>query len=219
MLNKYIKTGHRVELSFKEDAAYRKKLVTAVEAVLDFNRVLVLMPMSGGTMVRLPIRNDYEARFYTNLSIMRYDCAVMEHTNVEGIYLTMIRLLSAGDKVQLRSFFRFTNSLTFRYSVLKEGEEFDEQPEMYEGLLVDLSAGGIRFVANEKLEVRTEIHAILILNGEYIMALGRILEQLESRHAAYKYQYRVQFLALPDMDREKIVRYINDQQYKSLRMR
>ena len=217
MVSKHIKTGNRVEISYIRDGAERQKWVTVVEAVIDRERVIVLMPMSGGELVRLPAGGRFEARFYTDLNILLYECEVVGNGNIEGTYFTTLKLLTEGERIQLRNYYRFFGTLDFKFSVLKEITSFDEEPTMYNGVAVDLSGGGMRFVSPKRLAPNTDIHAVLPLSEEYIMALGQILDRVKAVNADRQFQYRVKFLALPDVDREKIVRHINEQQYKALR--
>ena len=134
MVSKHIRTGNRVEIAFVRNGDERQKWVTVVEAVLDRERVLVLMPMIAGELVKLPAGGRYEVRFYTDLNILRYDCEIVGHGNIEGTYLTTLRLTSEGERVQLRNYFRFFGTLDFRFSVLKEITSFDEEPVMYDGI-------------------------------------------------------------------------------------
>ena len=212
---KHVKTGDRVEIGFKsEKDASRRKLSTIVEAVLSSKEVLIMMPISAGTMIKLPLDRDLEARFYTGSSVIMYDVTAIEHPVIDGSYLTKLRLDSRGERVQLRDFYRITSAIDFNFS-LAQDQFAEEELTLYKAITKDFSAGGMSFATDLELEDKTELYANFILDGEYIVILGRAMGRQKSA-GAYKYQYRCQFLALPDADQEKIVKYINNQQFKTL---
>ena len=213
---KRIKTGDRVELGFKDkDGEGRRKLPTVVEAALNDKEILVMMPISAGTMVKLPLDKEFEARFYTGSSVVIYDVTILEHPIIDGLYLTKLRLDSPGEKIQLRDFYRINAAIEFTFSVAKEQLEGGDLV-LYKGLTKDFSAGGMSFVSDESLDDKTEIYANFVLDGEYIVVLGRAMGRQRTGSGSFKYLYRCQFLAVPDMDQEKIVKFINNQQFKSL---
>lgn len=215
MINR-IKTGDRVELGFKsEDDEGRRKLATLVEAVLFDSEVLVLMPISAGTMVRLPLNRSFEARFYTGTSVYVFDVTILEHPVIDGQYLTKLRLDSEGEKIQLRDFYRINSSIEFNFSIA-QAQLVEEELRLFKAVTKDFSAGGMSFVTDIDLPDGTEIYSNFVLDGEYIVVLGRAMGKQKATGASYKYLYRCQFLALPDVDQEKIVKYINNQQFKSI---
>jgi len=222
---KHIKTGNRVEISFEDttNPDKRRKLSTLVEAVLmNKNQVSVLMPMAGPAekkvKVRLPVGSGYELQFFTDLSIYRFDGAVVEHLILNGEHLTILRLNSAGEKVQLRDFFRHNSAIQFRFNLVDDQLGDIDEIEMHQGVTRDLSGGGMSFLSDVLLKDGIEIYANFVLGGEYITLLGKVLGRSEMPSGAYKYQYRTMFLAVPEAEQEKIIKFIHNQQYnKSLR--
>lgn len=214
-----IKMGDRVEISFKgtKDENLRK-LATSVEAVFSNNgEVLVLMPISAGTMVKLPMDKDFEVRFYTGASVIVYDAKIIGHPVIDGLHLTKLRLTSEGERIQLRDYYRIDNTLEFYFSVggaqlLREDAEF----KLYKAVTKDLSAGGMSFVTDKELLDDTEIYANFVLGEDYVVVLARAMGKQDAGKGPYKYLYRSQFLAMPASDQEKIMKYINKQQYKTM---
>lgn len=214
-LIKSVKTGDRAEIGFKGSDGDRRRLATIVEAVIG-KEVLILMPMSVGAMVKLPINSGFEARFYTGTSVIVYDVTILEHPIIDGIYLTRLRLDSAGEKIQLRDFYRMNSAIEFSFSLAKEQLDGNDDLKLYKALTKDLSGGGMSFVTDLEMEDKTEIYANFVLDGEYIVVLGRAMGKQKAENAAYAYLYRCQFLAMPDLEQEKIVQFINNQQFKTL---
>ena len=219
MINR-VKTGDRAEIGFKDTegkggANSRRRLSTVVEAVLPNREVLILMPISAGTMVRLPMKKEFEARFYSESSVYVFDVTILDHPIIDGQYLTKLRLNSAGERVQLRDFYRINSAIEFNFSIAKDQLNEDGELTLHKAITKDLSGGGMSFVSDASLEDKTEIYANFVLDGEYIVVLGRAMGRQEAK-GLYRYQYRCQFLAMPDMDQEKVVQFINNQQYKSI---
>jgi len=215
-----VKTGDRAEIGFKDTegkggANSRRRLSTVVEAVLPNREVLILMPISAGTMVRLPMKKEFEARFYSESSVYVFDVTILDHPIIDGQYLTKLRLNSAGERVQLRDFYRINSAIEFNFSIAKDQLNEDGELTLHKAITKDLSGGGMSFVSDASLEDKTEIYANFVLDGEYIVVLGRAMGRQEAK-GLYRYQYRCQFLAMPDMDQEKVVQFINNQQYKSI---
>ena len=213
---KSIKTGDRVEIGLKgEKTEGRRKLATLVEAVLNNKEILILMPISAGTMVKLPSDRKFEARFYTGGSVTLFDVSILDHPIIDGMYLTKLQIESEGERVQLRDFYRITSSIEFNFTLAADQFK-EEELTPYKAITKDLSGGGTSFVTDLAMEDDTEIYANFVLDGEYIVVLGKVRGKQKAEGAAYKFLYRCQFLALPDMDQEKIVQYINNQQFKSI---
>jgi len=211
-----IKTGARVELSFKGGGeTERRKLATVVEAVLGKKEVLVMMPISGGAMIKLPANRVMEARFYTESSLYLYDVTVTDHPIIDGIYLTKLQLESAGKKVQLRDYYRISSALKFNFSVVGE-EPGEEGVKIYSAVTKDFSGGGMSFVSTLELEEGAEIYANLVLDSEYLVVLTKVRGRQKTDNPPRSYIYRCQFIAVPDSDQEKIIQYINNQQFKEI---
>ena len=214
MINR-IKTGDRVEIGFKSDQdVERRRLTTVVEAAFANGEVLVLMPMSAGAMVRLPSFENFEARFYTGPSVLVYDVAVVDHPIIDGMYLTRLRLASEGERIQLRDFYRITSNFRFNFS-LAEPPHGETQFKLYEAMTKDLSAGGMNFETDVDLHEGAQIFANFVFDGELLVVIVRALGKQDSP-GRYKYQYRSQFLSLSNTDQEKIMKFINKEQYKAI---
>ena len=211
-----IKTGDRVDINISGIGGETLKRVSSiVEAVLKNTEVLILTPMSGGAVLELPPGSKYEARFYTGSNVFLFDVSVSETLIIEGQYITILNLVSEGKRIQLRDFFRININLRFNFSRVEDHLNSDEYV-LYEAITKDLSGGGISFLTDAELAEGTEIYANLVLDEEYIVGFGRVGGMQKAYSGKYKYLYRCQFLAMPDAQLEKIVRFVNKQQLKSV---
>jgi c-di-GMP-binding flagellar brake protein YcgR len=90
------------------------------------------------------------------------------------------------------------------------------KPEMHEGMANDLSAGGVCFVSNHEMEINSRVKCVLPI-GDDFFTLGIVMHRQNMRDAIYKYQYRVMFMDLTALEKDKIVKYIFAEQRKVLR--
>ena len=219
MLIKHVKVGDRVEIGFKNDKGEeRRKLATVVEAVVNNDReVLVIMPMSGGTMIKLPLNRQYEAKFYAGSSVFVFDVTIMEHPIIEGVFLTRLRLDSRGQKVQVRDFYRIRTFVDFTFTIASDIIEVDELPIMNTATTKDLSAGGMSFITDCDLEEGAEIYTNFILDGEYIVLLGKTWGKQLAVNANKKFLYRCKFVAAPEVERGKVAKFVYNQQFKNIK--
>ncbi len=89
-----------------------------------------------------------------------------------------------------------------------------------EGIMLDLGGGGIRFLSNEEIEVNENIQCVIVLMDEFLFANAVILYKDKQFNSDYKYQYRVKFTEIMDLERDKIIQYVfNEQRKKIGRMR
>jgi len=215
-----IKAGNRVEISRKDAASKRKHLVSIVETTFGDNEVLILMPMSSGAMVKLPLDGGFEARFYTGTSVIIFDVTVVSHLVVDGIYLTKLRVESQGEKIQLRDFYRMDVAITFYFTAAEGNIEDEASLIRYRAITRDISGGGMSFVAEHPMLDGTEVYANFELEREYLVIIGRVTNVggwAVNAPDSYSHFFRCQFVAMSEIEQEKIIKFINNLQYKSVR--
>jgi c-di-GMP-binding flagellar brake protein YcgR len=113
----------------------------------------------------------------------------------------------AGGRGERRKHPRLDKIITMRYQKL---ESLSEKAPYLEGFLVDISSGGLRFLANNPLDINTQLVIVLEfpgwLNGDQrwsppdtggetgvLQALGEVLRVQASETEAGKYEIGVQF--------------------------
>jgi c-di-GMP-binding flagellar brake protein YcgR len=213
-LTNRIKSGNHLEIGLK-GGGERKKLTSTVEAVLNDKEVLIVMPTSAGSMIRLPIDEGFEARFYTGASVIVFDVTIADHPIVDGKYLTTLRIVSAGKRVPLREFVRVPCTISFNFTIPSELRAEDGTRTHYKGVTKDISGGGMNFISDLDIEGKTELLINFELNGEYIVVLARVLDRENVQGSPDKSQYRCQFMAMSDREQVKILQFTNNRQLKA----
>lgn len=195
----------------------------------------IAMPIYGGKMVLLSAGLRYECVFYTRKGLYRCIVQVKERYKSEGLYMLLMEPKTPLEKFQRREYFRFECAMDIDYCKITAEEaaiekienlkeqHFSSQPDavMNKGIAVDLSGGGIRFVAEEEGKRGEYLLISIFLRSIDVNQLlefsGRVLscKRIEGERGAKRYEYRVQFLTRDQKKRETIIKYIFEQERKN----
>ncbi len=212
-----ISEGNRVEISLDREEK-TTSYISVVEEVCDNNLILIQMPISYGSLVKLPMGINYKMLFYTEKGMFNYTAKVVKYVKKENFNLMLVELCSEGEKFQRREFFRYEYLAKFNFDRLDENEtqdEFDFNNISLEGLIKDISAGGIRFVSDEKLDVDDLIKCNVPIGEDYIVSSAKIVQKQQYYKENYKFQYRAEFLSIKESERDMIIRYIYNEQIRT----
>ena len=232
LLSKYIAPGSKIEIEaidrvLQEDGSYqRKKFDSKVVDIIDEDRLEILMPMEQTKLVLLPVNGEYDIHFFTTKGLFQCLARVVNRYKNSNLYLLEIELISNLQKYQRREYYRYSCMLPLKYRLLTKAEAiaveakrnvlFDELP-MTESQIVDISGGGMRFVAKDSLEPNDLIYTMYSLsNGKSFKHTAKILavKTLENATKDAKYEYRCQFIDIMNGEREMIIRYIFEEERK-----
>lgn len=216
MLYKNIGIGDRLEIKSKTEIS-DKVYVSQVENIIDSNKITVYVPITYGQVLKLPIKKLYAFLFFTEKGIISFDGEIIEYNKVDGFNLMTVNLVSKGERVQRRGFFRFSSSLPFSFYVLdEEGNGGTKEDTICSGIIKDISGGGLRFISNEDIDEQTHIKCFIDLDKEVLITIGNIIQKSVFPKSNYKYQYRVSFVGILPEEQEKIVQFIFDEQRRVL---
>jgi c-di-GMP-binding flagellar brake protein YcgR len=215
MLAENIKTGTRVEITPKRRLPNEKPHLSMVETVVNDKKVMIHAPAFRGEPIRLPKNENYVLRFLTENAVFRFDALLQEYVNVDGFEVILFQISGEGDKIQRRGLFRFTCAIPVTFTVVSEN---GDQSETQEGMIRDLSGGGMKMLSRLNMQEKSLIRVMLQLEDDYIMAFGEVLAKSDVPDSIYEFQYGVKFAVMPEADQEKIIRFLYNEQRK-LRMR
>lgn len=245
LLSKYVVPGSRVDLQAIErskdyraqnegvDNEGRKSYQSQVIDILSDDRVEIAMPMEKSKLILLPVDAEFDLYFYTDSGLYQCYARVVDRYKNNSLYVLVFDLISNLRKHQRREYYRFSCALEMNSRQLKEeeqaalrGEQREEdvltpQLPLKSSVIVDISGGGLRFVANYAYEPQSMIlckYSLLIHgeNKEYNL-VGKVLSvrPLENRKDAY--EHRVQYVNVNAAEREEIIKYIFDEERKTLK--
>ncbi len=230
MLANYIVPGQKVELRAvrEKNEAKDKVYISRVFEVLSDDRLEVTMPMEKTKLILLPVDGEYEVLFYTPNGLYQCVSRIIDRYKSNNVYILVLELVSNLRKYQRREYYRFSCALNMSARVLEEEEiaALDERRNylvpglpLKRSVIVDISGGGIRFVANQKYEADSLIYCkyTLRVNGmdkEYNL-VGKILSVSELEKQPGTFEHRVQYMNIDSAEREEIIRYIFEEERKN----
>lgn len=235
ILSKYVAPGGEVELRAIDrerepgDGRQRKSHRSRVLKVLTENRVEVAMPIVDGKLILLPVDGEYDMYFYGNNVVYQCNARVADRYRYNGQYVLVMDLTSNLRNYQRREYYRFSCALEMDSRELGEEEEISvaAQEELLPELplkssvIVDISGGGLRFVAYYAYEVNSLIlckYRLQIEGREKEYRLvGKVLAVNELEKEPGVFDHRVQFVNVDPQDREEIIQYIFDEARKTHR--
>ena len=242
LLSKYVVPGSRVDLQaigrsveHKQDAAGagsagRKNYQSQVIDILSEDRVEVSMPMEKSKLILLPVDAEYDLYFYTEGGLYQCYARVVDRYKNNSLYVLVLDLISNLRKHQRREYYRFSCALEMNSRQLQEEElALADKGEnvvvphlpLKSSVIVDISGGGLRFVANYAYDVQSLIlckYNLLIhgANKEYNL-VGKVLSVKELDNRKGVFEHRVQYVNVDATEREEIIKYIFDEERKTLK--
>jgi c-di-GMP-binding flagellar brake protein YcgR len=224
MIKDIVKPGDALEIHDKRDG--KKFYVSRVENIIDENHILTSVPIAYGNLVKLPIGTVYSFLFFIKNGVMQYDAVITEYSKEDHLSFMKVELRSAGKRTQRRAYFRFTCLLPMKLCRIDEDEKLTDasymgkssSPELHDGIVKDISGGGIKFVTNLVLEAEDYIRCIISLNHDFVLTVGKLLPEVKKfPNSKFIYQYKAEFSSISEESRDRIVQYIFGEQRKLLR--
>lgn len=239
LISKYVVPGCRVDLQAidrsieyqgKTDAVEHKSYQSQVIDVLSDDRVEISMPMEKSKLILLPMDGEYDLYFYSDSGLYQCYARVVDRYKNNNLYVLVLDMISNLRKHQRREYYRFSCALEMNSRQLQEEElalaENKEgvlipQLPLKSSVVVDISGGGLRFVANYAYEPQSLIlckYNLLVggTNKEYNL-VGKVLNvrELENRNGVF--EHRVQYVNVDETEREEIIKYIFDEERRTLK--
>lgn len=238
LLEKYVVPGCRVDLQaidrskdrIKEKSESRKSYQSQVIDVLSEDRVEIAMPMEKSKLILLPVDGEYDLYFYSDNGLYQCYARIVDRYKNNSMYVLVLDLISNLRRHQRREYYRFSCALEMNSRELQDEEvaatgKLDQALIPYlplkSSVIVDISGGGLRFVANYAYEAQSLILCKyhLLIGGEakeYNLA-GKVLSVRELENRKGVFEHRVQYVNVDAADREEIIKYIFDEERKTLK--
>ena len=234
MIEKFISPGDKVEMKSTVNVVLPdgtkgiKTYKSSVYDILDEGRLEIVMPKDQTKLVLLPVDGEYDVCFYTHGGMYRADVKIIEIQKINGIYVLVTDMISNLHKYQRREYYRFNCIIEMmaREMTKKETDIYAEglaellpQSDMIRGVIVDISGGGARFVSRQLFRessmilMRFEL-PILDMEKSFLL-VGRVIYSSEIVNRANEFENRVKFELIDSVTREKIIRYIFNEERKN----
>lgn len=215
MLHTAVTLGDKIELTKKTEITEADTFYSMIYEIVDDEKILIQAPIEGGRIVPLEKDIIYYACIYTDRGLYRGEVELTRRLKDEKLHYLELTLITPMKKYQRRQYYRMNCILSFQYMV--EGtDEIPEDMEVLQGTLLDISGGGIRFSTDQPIQVDARIKCHLKLNlTSYsidLIAYGNVLQSKVIEPDRIHYQNRVMFEELDLEDREKIIKFIFEEE-------
>ena len=191
------------------------------------DEIKVTMPIEIGKLVLLPVDGEYDLCFYTANGLYQCYSRVTDRYKSNNVYVLCLEMTTNLRKFQRREYYRLNCILNMKCRTIddREVDILTNQVQFYntdltlqDGLIVDISGGGARFISRESYEKDTKMLFIFSLTTgklpvEYSI-IGRVLLSQEIEGREGQFENRVQFINMNIDDREGIIRYIFEEERK-----
>ncbi len=216
-MKEFIEVGSSIELSLMRDNKPIRTYKSKIESPEDPNAILAQLPSVGGQLVKLPVSKAYEMVVYSEGKLIKFKVHLTGYEKQDGFMYCVLKLLSKGEKVQRREYFRYTTQIPFSYITKAYGDSEFNLWELNSGLIKDIGGGGIRFASNETHEKEDTLKLYIPLYDNLFVAECKILFiDPTPEGSSFRHQYRVQFVDTFETEREIIVQFIFNEQRRIL---
>ena len=234
MLTDYIAPGNRVELKatgkiwMDDDSRTKHIYMSKLMDVTSDDRIEILMPFERGKIVLLPVDGEYSLCFYSNKGLYQCFAKIVDRYRSDNMYILVMDLTSELSKLQRREYYRFSCALELNSRLITKEEQeafeknrknlVDTDSDLQKSVVVDISGGGLRFVANFRYEEGSTIYCSYRLPGSasdkvYEMICNVLkVQELESRPGLF--EHRIQYIFIDENSREDIIHFIFEEERK-----
>ena len=237
LLSKYVAPGCRVDLQTlgrpnQGNGLGVKSYQRRVLDVLSDDRLEISMPMEKSKLVLLPIDSEYSMYFHSNSGLYQCYARVVDRYKNDRFYVLLLDLTSNLRKQQRRAYYRFNCVLEMGSRALREEEEaaladsgdkdiFLLPLPLQNSTVVDISGGGLRFVGDFAYDANSLIlcRFSLLVGDDYkeYDLIGKVLNVAELENRKGVFEHRIQFVNASKTEREEIIKYIFDEERRTLR--
>lgn len=235
MIEQYVFLGQKVELESVtriiadgEPQQIRKVYSSKIYDIQTPERLEILMPYEQRKLVLLPVDTEYTMYFYVENAIMECSARIVDRYKTSNTYILVVELLTPLRKYQRREYYRYSCALAIETRELSEEEqslldtpilEFDSELPVENGIIVDISGGGLRFLSAQHYKVGTLLYCRYSLvdsdsEKEYRI-VGRVLSVSPVERRPGYFEHRIQYHNLDNRKREEIIRFIFEQERKN----
>ncbi|MDI6601734.1 MAG: flagellar brake protein [Thermoanaerobacteraceae bacterium] len=201
MANK-LDIGQNIEI-ISGSKSYKSK----IENIVDDLTYIIGTPIIHHTYVFIPLNETIKIRYIAKDCIYQFDGKVT-HKEMNHTYLLTVTQISPMERIQRRENFRLETAI--RATFTNENDDI-----AHEGIIKDISGGGVRLITSQKLDIneRITLNFSLTKIGDFSIK-GVVVRSINNNS---NYDVGISFKDLNAADREKIVSFIFQEQRKFLK--
>ena len=206
--------NNSIRVDAQTNGIAKTEYLSQVDSVLNETELVIHVPIHRGQLVYLSELMRYSFVFHTAGGRIRYIGKVDSYFKEGTVFLMSVKLLSMGVPIQRREFYRFSCRMSFTFNLIS-ADGFESEDE-YSGVVRDVSGGGFCFFSNEEFGADQKIRCMLDIGGNPIIAIGLIGMKVRLKDRSHNFEYRVSFSGIRNSDRERIIKFIFEEQRRQL---
>lgn len=203
-----IKINQPIELELPNDALkqYRSRAKSLSE-----ERMVVIVPVKGSSRVAMDHGQKVKVIYTDSSAVYVFFTTVVSLDNDDAETVTLGKPYDMR-KIQRRNFVRLDTRVKVLFCRLDN--RFERKGSPGEGVSVDISGGGMMFMCDEVLSSGDVLDAEVFLGqSEKVRAIGRVVRFTENPpKTKMKYSVGFEFTVIEESERDKIIRFIFNQQ-------
>lgn len=246
MINNVLNIGDKIELiktTFSDDGGTISKVyVSQLLDIVDSVTVNTAVPIESGHLVPLEVGGRFEMRFFTNNGMFTCKAEIEGRYKQDNLSFLKMKIMTDLKKDQRRQYYRLAKIMPMSYHLVSEeearilevlnrktyrddrGKRSIEQklrevtPDNVNGTILNISGGGVKFVASVKHErgqiLRMEFYLDENDASTFMIQQGRVVFASDIRNVNQQYESRVEFVDIDRLDRERIVKFVFNEERK-----
>ncbi|MBC7959345.1 MAG: flagellar brake protein [Vallitaleaceae bacterium] len=212
MINSSVELGDKIEVIRKTGLKTNQhSFFSKIQEIPDENQIIITAPIENGKIIPLEMNWEYYLCIYTANGLYRCESEVVDRKRVDHMFYATLKLKTKMQKYQRRQYYRLDCVLSFHY-------KNDEKEVWNNGLILDISGGGLRFTSNAQLVPLEQVVCHIQLNFEddqkHLYVNGSIIDCNIIDFNANIYETRVAFDTISNDAREIVIRFIFEEERK-----
>lgn len=239
MLSKFVSLGDKIELQAVGHAGEKqlqrdgKKRIfySTLHDFISEDTLEITMPMEQTKLILLPVDSEFDLVFYGASGLFQCFARIIDRYKSNNVYLLVVEMTSNLRRYQRREFYRFSCALDMgarnleeeELQALEENDTYSLTPglPLRQSVIVDISGGGLRFISSQAYAPESFLYISynLVKEGETkkYEVVGKVLSAKEIENRPGTWEHRVQYYDMNPKTREEIIKYIFEEERKSLR--
>lgn len=205
-----LKVNQLIEIEMDQNGK-KVFLASRIEAIEE-RYMLIATPIRRGIPLLLPSGSPIVVQFRKGNTFFSFESEIM------GRYLRPIPLWMIKKPVsiyrvpQKRSSVRLPINLPVQYQYLDRDDD-----SLYEGVTIDISATGILFSSAQSCDWGEKLKVDLFLGKDNIISSAAKVVRTEDKGGLTRYRIAVEFEDMPEIERDRIFKFMFDKQREWIR--
>ncbi|MCQ1527979.1 flagellar brake protein [Lutispora saccharofermentans] len=215
-LNKFFSIGDKVQVKTigKENSYSYASQVANIE---NDDIIEILFPMYKRNTIYILNGERIELIINKQDAVLEFSAVVIDK-NYESIPVLKLKITSEPKRVQRRNFYRLKIVKPIKYRVVSQIDSDEEIPEYDEGILTDISEGGIMFYARKEMDINNLLELEMDFESDTTMKLRAVIVRKQYNiEKSHLYEYGARFKDLGKADSKVLTKFIFQEQRKLLK--